>query len=284
MRLLLLADSHGKGMLPLLHTQAGLLEPPLDLQQFHVIRGRSIEIIRGDYRNELANIMTFSPDRVLIHAGHNNMVRHDIYNRNPLFITAVVHILLEFVVEVRASFPNTEIFVSTLLPRKASRQMSSLEATQYNRICKRFGQHVLSNQLAYNYVAVLNRPFWLRISLCEPNGLLLSSDGLHVTNTGRGVLAELWLNALTHAGSVSIAHNPSRNQDVRYPVSSRNIRGGDNRRGSRVSLMDRNAQRGASMRSHRRGNRVTVSLPRGVGTHRSSFSTRRGRPSRRRNF
>ena len=114
MRLLLLADSHGKEMLPLLHTQAGLLEPPLDLQQFHVIRGRSIEIIRGDYRNELANILSFSPDRVLIHAGHNNMVRHDIYNRSPLFITAVVHILLEFVVEVRASFPDTEIFVSTL--------------------------------------------------------------------------------------------------------------------------------------------------------------------------
>ena len=53
MRLLLLADSHGKEMRPVLSAQAGILEPLLALEQFHVVRGRSIEIIRGDYRKQL---------------------------------------------------------------------------------------------------------------------------------------------------------------------------------------------------------------------------------------
>jgi hypothetical protein len=114
MHLLLLADSHGKEMRPVLSVQAGLFEPPLTLEQFHIVRGRSIEIIRGDYRKQLADIIAFNPDRVLIHAGHNNMVRHDVFNRSPLFITAVVHMLLEFVVEVRASFPDAKIFVELL--------------------------------------------------------------------------------------------------------------------------------------------------------------------------
>jgi hypothetical protein len=184
---------------PILTSQAGLIDPPVTLEQYHVVRGRSIEIIRGDYRKQLTEIRRFNPDRVLIHAGHNNMVQHDVFNRSPLFITAVVHMLLELAVEVRASFPNIRIFISTLLPRKSSRRTSNLEASQYNRLCKRFGQHLLSNETAYSFVTVLNRPFWLRISLAEPNGALLSPDGLHVTNTGREVLAELWLNALNRA-------------------------------------------------------------------------------------
>ena len=198
MRLLLLADSHGKEMAPIISRQVGLIEPPVEFEQYHVVRGRSIEIIRGEYRRQLAAIRAFNPDRVIIHAGHNNMVKHDVYNRSPLFITAVVHMLLEFVVEVHASFPGIRVFVSTLLPRKSSRHMSNLEASQYNRLCKRFGQHLLSSEIAHDFVTVLNRPFWIRISLAEPNRALLSPDGLHASDTGREVLAELWINALIH--------------------------------------------------------------------------------------
>jgi hypothetical protein len=196
MKLLLLADSHGKEMRPVLASHASLLDPLWSLEQLHVVRGRGIEIIRGDYRKRLAEIHSFAPDHVLIHVGHNNMVRHEVFNRSPLFITSVVHMLLELVTEIRANFPSIKIFVSTLLPRKASRHMSSLEAQQYNSLCKRFGQHLLSNEQTHRFITVLNRPFWLRISRAEPNEVLLSQDGLHVTDNGRRVLADLWLCAL----------------------------------------------------------------------------------------
>jgi hypothetical protein len=202
MKLLLLADSHGKELAPIILRQVGLQEPPFAFEQFHVIRGRSIEVIRGEYRRQLAAIRVFDPDHVIIHAGHNNMVKHAVYNRSPLFITAVVHLLLEFVVELRATFPTIKIFISTLMPRKSSRNMSNLEASQYNRLCKRFGQHLLSNEVSYSYSTILNRPFWLRISLAEPNKALLSPDGLHATDTGREVLVGLWLSAL-------VARHPS---------------------------------------------------------------------------
>ena len=196
MKLLILADSHGKEMVPIMLRQSHQLEPPLPLEIFSVIRGRSIEIIRGDYRKKLAEIRRFEPDHVLIHAGHNNMVRHEIYNRSPAFITAVVHMNFELAVEVRATFPDIKIFISTLLPRVSSRLMTSHQATQYNRLCKRYGQHLMSNENVHGYVTVLNRPFWLRISLAEPNGALLARDGLHATDAGREILSELWLASL----------------------------------------------------------------------------------------
>ena len=196
MKLLLLADSHGKEMMPVMTTHASMLDPQWELDQLHIVRGRGIEIIRGDYRRRLPEIQTFAPDNVMIHAGHNNMVRHEVFNRSPLFITSVVHMLLELVTEIRSDFPDCKIFVSTLLPRKASRRMSGIEAQQYNSLCKRFGQHILSNEQSHNYIAVLNRPFWARISRAEPNEALLAPDGLHVTDNGRRVLADLWLCAI----------------------------------------------------------------------------------------
>ena len=199
MRLLVIADSHGKEMGPILSREIKFVNPDIDLTMFHVIRGRSISVIRGEYRRRLDEIRRFAPEKVLIHCGHNNMVKHNVFNRDPEFITAVVHMLMELVVEVRAHFPLIRVYVSTLLPRKASRNMSPTQASQYNRLAKRFGQHMLSNQGVHNYVAVLNRPFWLRISLVEPNGVLLSSDGLHVTDVGREQLARLWLIALIAA-------------------------------------------------------------------------------------
>ena len=126
MRLLLLADSHGKEMRPVISGQARLLDPPLCIEQYHVVRGRSIEIIRGDFRRQLAEIVAFRPDHVLVHAGHNNMVQHNVFNRNPLFITAVVHMLLELVVEVRATFPVAKIFISTLYGSQVFREVCHL--------------------------------------------------------------------------------------------------------------------------------------------------------------
>jgi hypothetical protein len=189
MRLLIIADSHGKEMGPVLSREIRHVDPNMTLTMFHVVRGRSISVIRGDYRKKLEEIRRFAPEKVLIHAGHNNMVRHNVYNRSPAFITAVVHMIMELVTEVRASFPSIKVYVSTLLPRTASRDMATLQAAQYNRLAKRFGQHMLTNQEVHNYTAVLNRPFWLRISLPEPNAELFAPDGLHVTNNGREVLA-----------------------------------------------------------------------------------------------
>ena len=184
---------------PTLTREIQFVNPSVVLSMCHIVRGRSISVIRGEYRRRLDEIRRFSPEKVFIHVGHNNMVKHNIFNRDPEFITAVVHMIMELVTEVRVHFPSIRVYVSTLLPRKASRNMSPTQANQYNRLAKRYGQHMLSNQGIHSYVAVLNRPFWLRISLAEPNGALLSPDGLHVTDVGREQLARLWLIALIAA-------------------------------------------------------------------------------------
>ena len=193
---MIIADSHGKEMEPVMSREIYQLDPEITLEMYYVVRGRSIAVIRGEYRRRLDAIRRFAPEKVVIHCGHNNMVRHQIFNRTPAFITAVVHMVMEIVTEVRASFPSIKIFVSTLLPRVSGRDMSSIQAIQYNRLAKRFGQHMLSFQITHGYTAILNRPFWLRISLAEPNPALFSPDGLHTTNRGREVLAGLWLAAL----------------------------------------------------------------------------------------
>ena len=134
--------------------------------------------------------------------------------------------------------------------------------------------HLLTNQPIHNYVAVLNRPFWLRISLAEPNGQLLAPDGLHVTDVGRGVLAELWLNSMTRVISTeSNSINPAvRQQSVSVPTNTRNSRSVGNVRSVRAS--DVPANRGGQRRVHRGRTRGSVETQRGPRGARSSCRPR----------
>ena len=126
------------------------------------------------------------------------MVRHDTLNTDPQFITTVVHIVLEMATEVKATFPGIQVYISSLLPRVPSRNFTALKTTQYNRLAKRFGEHLVTkqNSLDFSYLAILNNYFWIKVYKGIARSALYARDGLHATDGGREFLAESWMGAM----------------------------------------------------------------------------------------
>ena len=138
MQILVISDSHGKGMVNILRSQG------VEARFMSIIKGRPLLGIRKRYRASLQRIRRFSPDKILMHMGHNDMVRHHLYNPQPKFITCVVRMVIEFAVEILSSFPSSELYISSLLPRVAGGGLSAEGARKYNRLAKRFGEHLLT--------------------------------------------------------------------------------------------------------------------------------------------
>jgi hypothetical protein len=186
MKLLLVSDSHGYEMQRILPT---MME---GMDVFPVILGRGIAPIRGLYRELLQEVYYFDPELILMHMGHNDVTTHRVHNTNPLFVTAVFHMLREFAQEITANFPEARLIISSMLPRTAGSYFSDAEALSYNKIAKRYGQMLLQEarsdeETATRFVPSLNRNVWGRISKSEAKASLFDNGGLHLTNDGKEV-------------------------------------------------------------------------------------------------
>ena len=146
-------------------------------------------------------LQRFRPEVVVLHLGHNDLVAHTSYNPKPLFITAVVHQVMEFVVEIKSTLPQSRILVSSILPRVVSSDFSDEKTVKYNRLARRFGEMIRSagNKPGSSFIGTVNRGFWGRIARCEvlPDNHLL--DGLHLNDTGKALLVRGWVTILVTA-------------------------------------------------------------------------------------
>ena len=189
MRILVISDSHGKGMVNILRSQG------VEARFMSIIKGRPLLGIRKRYRASLQRIRRFSPDKIVM--GHNDMVRHHMYNPEPKFITCVVRMVIEFAVEILSSFPSSELYISSLLPRVAGSGLSAEGAKKYNRLAKRFGEHMLTQSKKLRcFTPILIRGLWGRISLYEAMSGAFRRDGLHLNKIGRDILAESWVSTM----------------------------------------------------------------------------------------
>ena len=193
MRVLLITDSHGRG----LSSKMERCDTRLSVLNIRV--GAKLSSIRGVYRRKLGSIRDFLPEIVIFHFGHNDLVPHARHNPNPLFITAVVHQIQEFVTEVSNHLPEARIFVSSILPRMPATRFNIDKSASYNRLARRFGEIIrgLGNKTGSLFAGIVNRSLWGRIARSEPlAGNFHHSDGLHLNSAGKGLLVRGWLRAL----------------------------------------------------------------------------------------
>jgi lysophospholipase L1-like esterase len=193
MRVLLITDSHGRG----LSTKMEHYDTRLSVLNIRVVA--KLSSVRGMYRRKLESIRDFLPDIMIFHLGHNDLVPHARHNPNPLFITAVVHQIQEFVIEVSTNLPDARIFVSSILPRVPANGFSINKAAGYNRLARRFGEIIrgLGNKTGSMFMGIVNRSLWGRIARSEPlAGSFHHSDGLHLNPEGKKLLVRGWLRAL----------------------------------------------------------------------------------------
>ena len=197
MKLLVVSDSHGRHIDEYIKR-----EIPSMIVRTLMVPGKISEI-RGQYREELMELVNFKPDIIVMHMGHNDLVAHRTHNTQPLFITAVFHLLMELKDEVHYNFPGASIFVSSILPRMPDDYAFDADRTwRYNRMARRFGQMVCSGGKRENsfYQSLPNRDLWGRITQLEAYSMRFDAGGLHLSPFGKIALVSGWADGFVVVG------------------------------------------------------------------------------------
>jgi lysophospholipase L1-like esterase len=192
MKLLIISDSHGKQM-------GEVIEEKREGWEVRTLRvGRKLDVVLRLYRNKLRGIRGFRPDAVVMHLGHNDLVKHPIHNLDPDFITMILDKVYRFANEVARNFPASRIIVSSLFPRVESARYGEVLVGRYNKMARRFGERLRSrgNQTISSFGVIINRRLWGRIARWEVRPGNHKDDGLHMNAVGRGVVADGWIEAL----------------------------------------------------------------------------------------
>jgi lysophospholipase L1-like esterase len=193
MKLLLVGDSHCRELGPALTKHAP------STTTLTVFLPRNINAITLKYRTKIQTINSFRPDVVVVHLGHNDMVRHPIHNLIPSVSTVVASATIILANEIHLNHPYATIFISVIFPHTftSTSLLSSPEISSYNKKAKRHGQRIRTFSTTAGYNCLINNVMWSKISnsIEEPSFFLL--DGLHLNSTGQTAIVKEWLEEIT---------------------------------------------------------------------------------------
>ena len=198
MNVLLIGDSHmGRGLGQVLNNLS------TSISTFTVLIPRTIDLITLEYRSKLQEIYLFNPDVIVVHLGHNDMVRHPIHNLNPSVSTTVASSTITFADEIHYNFPTATIFISAIFPRTHtdSSMLSSPEIISYNKIAKRHGQRIRTFAKIAGYKYFINNSMWHKISNSIEDPSIFLLDGLHLNPTGQLTILFEWLESIARSDS-----------------------------------------------------------------------------------
>jgi hypothetical protein len=196
MRVLIVADSHGKKLQAMFTS----LEPAWTV--LIVTLGRRTDLLCDFYNSRRTELIRFRPDAVIMHSGHNDIVAHARYNREPIGVRELFTKVMDFRMRLVSDHPSAEIYLSSMYPRTEGDNFSKEQVGVYNRMAHRHMESVRSASNGGGFHRMLNRELWKSVKKCEENSSYFDRDGLHLNVTGRKVVCEAWITQVK-AGSVT---------------------------------------------------------------------------------
>jgi lysophospholipase L1-like esterase len=192
MKLLILGDSHCRDMdqyIKAINSSISVLV---------ISAGDQLPTIRFRYRLQLAQIRSFNPDFVILHAGHNDMTYHQIFNHIPCISRDVTRELTSFATEIKRNFQLANIILSSILPRMDSPHSSLTpeNTVKYNNLAVRHGLRLRSAAQRLGFPTNLDMFMWARVYKTEVNTKYLLPDGLHLNELGQKELAASWVSSV----------------------------------------------------------------------------------------
>jgi lysophospholipase L1-like esterase len=190
MRILLIGDSHVRGMggaLELLNEEVATMT---------ILVGRRTSIVRSAYEAKLVSAQRFSPEVVVLHSGHNDIVAHDYYNPTPTHILPYFDELQSFRRAIEWNHPSSRVFLSSLLPRTPSHGFSLVKKMAYNKLAIRYREMLRAHARDRSYNVLYSNVLWKSIRKCEEKDNYFLSDGLHLDVDGKADMAKEWLSVL----------------------------------------------------------------------------------------
>jgi lysophospholipase L1-like esterase len=194
MRLLVIGDSHTREMDKFIKS----CHPHIEIMLVTKAR-TTIQVITYFMVTKRTGAISFNPDWIVIHCGHNDVVHHHKFNQNPQFARTVAIQQVQFARNIQAIFPNATILCSSLYPRTSTptANLNIDETTAYNRMAKRYGLRLRALSAPHNIKCSLNNVLWKKISKMEEAAELYSPDGLHLNKDGKKMVGSEWIQVFT---------------------------------------------------------------------------------------
>jgi lysophospholipase L1-like esterase len=190
MRAIIISDSHGRRMNDFIRAHDSRWVVKL------VAVGRGTSVVRESYMSRLDELKAFSPDAVLLHLGHNDVVHHPCHNPYPISSSLAFTRVMRFMDEVSRDLPMARVVYSSLFPRAVGNSMSPEEKVMYNTEACIYGEMVARASVAEHRNFVLNRSLWESPVDGLERPTLFMPDGLHLNWLGKRLVAREWMRAM----------------------------------------------------------------------------------------
>ena len=154
--------------------------------------GRNTSLVREEYERQLADLLIFMPEYVVIHSGHNDVSYHWRYNISPTRLEDFYPSLENFICLVKKNHPAAQVYVSSLFPRSIGPGFNEEARLIYNRLCVRCGELTHSSGKKHGYIALLNNPLWVSVRKRSEHSVMFLPDGLHLSDTGSKAVVRHW--------------------------------------------------------------------------------------------
>jgi hypothetical protein len=182
MRLLVLSDSHGKGMDQIIEK----LDPTWEVV---LVRVRKSSAILYVYDIRMEEVKKFKLDRCLFHMGHNDISYHLVLNRAPQKIEEFMSLMLSFMKKVQEDLPDCLLVYSSLFPHTVGPRMSYEEHLAYNTKAVAFGEMVKEVMPPLGFGYVLKQSLWFSVPEGREHPVFFARDGLHLNALGKDFVA-----------------------------------------------------------------------------------------------
>jgi hypothetical protein len=191
MRLLIVSDSHGRGVEDIVRRDNK------DWSVMTVWVGAQLEHVKAKHYAQMQEIYEFNPAYAILHVGHNDIMYHPQHNDSPKHIKYYFPEVVEFLQLLQGNHPLTKVFYSTIFPRSEGYDLSVVEKRNYNVLAGRFGVRAKSTCLREGVGFIQNSCLWTSLRQCEESSEMISSGGLHLSKAGQTNLVKEWLGTIT---------------------------------------------------------------------------------------
>ena len=187
MRLLIVADSHGRGM------GSQVKKENKNWDAIVVRVGRVAPEVYKAYEDLVPDIRKFRPEACVLHVGHNDLTYHSRFNPNPMDMMSFLKYVLGFIDRIQSDLPPCRIHYSSIFPRTVGYKMGKVAKETYNAMAVEYSREVTELFQRRRMPYIINDSLWFSMPEGREHPVFFQTDGLHLSALGREFVIREWM-------------------------------------------------------------------------------------------
>ena len=190
MRVLVLADSHGRDM------DIAIREVDKNMDVRVIAHAGPTPRVWTRYLAREEEMIQFDPQCIVLHVGHNDLTFHPVHNINPIHPICVYPEIMGYFAKLEQRFPTARVIYSCVYPRTIGPYMDFEMKASFNHQIYQYGKGVIFNCKKREQRYVLNRVLWFSPRESREHPVYFLRDGLHLKDYGKVAVARGWVKAM----------------------------------------------------------------------------------------